>query len=404
MARSHALLPAGWAACTPRADEPPLTPMPSRGCRAMTCLTVSDPERCRERRFRELPRYRLLDMLEERGWYRLGSLIHLDRSRVRENPFQELLLRVLVWGGGFREAVGWSGVEVFREEYCGRVFRYLAGRGGERADAVYTPSADWRMELLVRLPERTLPLIVLDLSLLHRHVSLSELSSLRRQVGAVLGVVRRFLWDRHLLVAGAPPGAYEWLRLFMGRALVDYSPLASDEAASLRGARRIILLDPGADRDLDARDVLEADAFILGGIVDRVPRPGETRRLRLQGLAEPRRLALRGSVHGVPSRLNSVAEIVLRARYETCGDVEEAIRRVMSPRDARLRAYVELSRWSRGRRRKVPWSLYEELASWLPLSPRDFVRATRMAGLEVEGEPPSICGPGPARRECRLSR
>lgn len=373
------------------------TPILSRGSWAMKCLTVADPRRCcGEKCYRELPRYRLLDALQGRGWYSLGSLVHLDSGRVKSNPFQELLVRILSWGGGFVEASHWTGSERFCEEYRGAVFRYIAGRGGSRADAVYTPEADWRSKLLQRLPE-PLPLIVIDLSLVDKHVSMTELRSLRRQVGATLGVVRRYLWDRHLLLAGGPPGAYEWLHMFMGRGLVDYSLLPSDEAALLRGARRIILLDPNAEQGLRPSDVLEADAFIIGGIVDRLPRPGETRRLMLRGLAEPRKLALRGSIHGVPSRLNMLAEIILKARYETCGDVEEAIRSVMSPRDARLRAYVELARWSQGRRKKAPWSLYEELASWLPLSPRDFVRAARMAGLEVE-EPANISGHDRAQR------
>ena len=339
-------------------------------------------------------------MLQERSWYSVGSLVHLDAGRARRNPFQELLVRILSWGGGFVEASKWNGLVRFCEEYRDRAFRYIAGRGEIRADAVYSPEAGWRHELLERLSEPR-PLIVIDLSLLHTHIAMSEYRSLRRQIGATLGVVRRYLWDRHLLLAGAPPGAYEWLRAFLGRGLVDVSTLASDEAAYIRGADRIILLDPNAEHDLEPRDVLEADAFIIGGIVDRLPRPGETRKLVLKGLAEPRRLTLRGSIHGVPSRLNMVAEIVLMARYETCGNVEEAIRRVMSPRDAKLRAYVELARWSRGKKKKVPWSLYEELAKWLPLTPKDFVEAARMAGLDVEEPPASISGRGQAQRAAR---
>ena len=227
------------------------------------------------------------------------------------------------------------------------------------------------------------PLIVIDLGLVASHLR-RELRSLRVQVGAALGVIRRYLWDRHLLLSSAGPGVIEWLRAFMGRALFDYSELPGDEAASLRGASKIIVLDPSAEKPLTSSEVLSADAFIIGGIIDILPRPGATRRLNLRGLGEPRKITLRGSIHGVPSRLPQVVEIVLRARYETC-DIEEAVRRVMSPRDTRLRAFIELMKWSRGRRKRVPLTLYYELREWLPISLRDFVRAARMAKLEVEG-------------------
>ncbi len=259
------------------------------------------------------------------------------------------------------------------------------GRGDENADAIISYQnklCNTRRELFSVL-EKYKPLIVIDLGLVENHVG-RELRSLRVQVGAVLGVIRRYLWDRHLLLSSARPGIIEWLRAFMWRALFDYSELPGDEAASLRGANKIIVLDPSAEKPLTSHEALSADAFIIGGIIDILPRPGATRRLNLRGLGEPRKITLRGSIHGVPSRLPQIVDIVLRARYETC-DVEEAVRRVMSPRDARFRAFIELMKWSRGRRKQVPLTLYYELRKWLPISLRDFVRAARMARLEVEG-------------------
>ncbi len=259
------------------------------------------------------------------------------------------------------------------------------GKGSENADAIISyqnKPCVTRKELLSVLEEYK-PLIVIDLGLIASHLG-RELRSLRVQVGGVLGIIRRYLWDRHLLLSSARPGVVEWLRAFMGRALFDYSELPGDEAASLRGARKIIVLDPLAEKPLTSMEALSADAFIIGGIIDILPRPGATRKLNLRGLGEPRKITLRGSIHGVPSRLPQIAEIVLRARYETC-DVEEAVRRVMSPRDARLRAFIELMKWSRGQQRRVPLALYYELRKWLPISLRDFVRAAKMAKLEIEG-------------------
>ncbi len=353
----------------------------------MTVLTVADPGRCLPRRVGEMPRYRLLDLLVEEGVEALLAvrLGHVARRVMRYDPVQALAVSALVQDASLRRVEGWRGSPVWSEEHRGRRISILRPPGDAAADAAYDGAGSGlRGRLLELLPEQPRPVIAVDLGLVERH-SLDEAGSLRLQLGALLGVVRRFLWDRHLLLAGLRPGVAEWLRGLMGSVSVSLSWLPSDEALRIRGYRRIILLDPSAPEPLTSSDVLEADAFILGGIVDKVARPGETSRLPLRGFYQPRRLELRGSIHGVPNRINAVAEIILRARYETCGDIEEAIKRTMSRRDARLRAYVELTRWSRGKRRTVPWSIYEQLRSWLPLTPEDFAKAARMAGLEVEG-------------------
>ena len=352
----------------------------------MMCLTVADQPGCSSQQLaeHERPKYALLRLLGERGYYKLLPLIHLERSRLQDDPFQEVALHILVWGGGIVEGDRRASV-VYCEEYAGRRFTLLRGEGGERADALLVRSAGgWRWELLAQLPLK--PLIVVDLSLLWRHHP-RELTSLRKQVTATLGVVRRYLWDRHLLLSSVPRGAYEWLRLLLGRGAVQVSELPADEAARLRGARRIMLLDPSASKPLTGDDVLRADAFIVGGIVDRIPRPGETGRLQLAqpDSVERRRILFHGDVHGVPNRINMIVDILLKARYRFCGDVDRAVATTMSKRDIRLRAMVELARWSRGRRSRVPLEVYEEMRKWLPISFEEFVRAARKLGLEVEG-------------------
>ncbi len=351
----------------------------------MTGLTVAD--RCQLLRWREMPRHRLLDLLLERGYGMVASRAWLSRGQ--GDPFQRLLIQGLLRGGSIHAAEpGLRGGLRWLERYHGKMLGFVQGPGGVEADAYYTAQgSQLRSLLLERLPPLPRPLMALDFSLLPEHLP-EEASSLRRQTGAVLGAVRRYLWDRHLVLGSLEPGALQWLRAFLGSPHVYATPLPADEALTLLGAKRIILLDPSADKPLAPSEVLEADAFILGAIVDRVPRPGATRRLRLMGVYEPRRLELRGSIHGVPTRLNMLAETLLAARYQYCGDLEKAITSVMSPRDARWRAYIEISRWLRGRRTRVPWSLYCSLRRWLPLSPRDFIRAARMAGAETEPGPP----------------
>lgn len=343
----------------------------------MKNLTVAEPSgKCGTR-----PRHQeaLLEYLSRKG---VGNVCLFHRRFPRLSLLQELFLRLMIWGECLEP--GRVGCHI-EECYPGPGSAHCLGhgRGDGVADAflAYTSRCRLRGELLQILGEYK-PLIVVDLGLIGMHRD-RELRSLRVQVGASLGVVRRYLWDRHLLLSGTRPGVIEWLRAFMGRGLFDYSSLPGDEAASLRGANKIIVLDPSAESELSGEDIINADAFIIGGIVDIVPRPGATQRLGLRGLGEPRKIVLRGSTVGVPSRIPQVVEIIMRARFETCGDVEEAVRRTMSPRDARLRAFVELMRWSRGKKRKVPISFYHELKKWLPISIRDFVRAAKMAKMDI---------------------
>ncbi len=341
---------------------------------------------CLPRVVEEQTRYALLRLMHERGWESISSRSRLSSSRLAHNPFQEIAVRLLVWGGGLVER-GCGGPVKHREAYRGKIFRYHGWGCSEPVDVVYTHEGRGAEVLVDYLPYgEPRPLIVIDLSQLLEHRLDSEYASLRSQVASTLGVLRLFLWDAHMLVTSARPGVAHWLSLVLGRARVAFTDMPTGEALELLGVRRAVLLDPSADEELSARDVLTAEAFIIGGIVDKIPRPGATAALaRSVPWAARRRVTLRGSVIGVPNRINSIAEIVLRARYEVCGDVEEAIRRAMSPHDARLRAYVEISRAARGSGR-VSWDLYCKLKRWLPLTPNDFVRAARMAHVEVVGD------------------
>lgn len=348
----------------------------------MTVLTVAD---CYAKNIRERPKYRLLDLLEENGAYRLSTDIPPDKLRSTRDPFQLVTVHALVWGGELLFKIV-KGTVLYVEEYKGKNFVFIWGKGVNHSDVMYTRKGNkLKRELASSLPSKPKPVFALDFSLVDEHL-VSEARSLRKQVGASLGVIRRYLWDRHLLLSSVKPGVYSWLKSFMATPHVQVSSLPADEALRLRGYTKIILLDPSAEKPLTPLEVLEADAFIIGAIVDRLPRPGATRGLELRGHYVSRRLELRGSIHGVPNRINMIIEILLKARYDFCGDLEKAILSTMGPRDARLRAMVELARWSRGRRRYVPCRLYYLLSSWLPLSFKDFVRAVHMAGLELKDE------------------
>ena len=334
--------------------------------------------------------YRLLALLEERGWYRLGLGAWIKSARIKQNGFQEVAVRVLVWNGVIAPAERIRGNILQEIEYRGKRFDFIFGRGEVKADAAYYQSpmclakdCITRDKLLQLLPPKPKPLIIIDLSQLPEH-NLDESSSLRRQLAATLGVIREYLWDRHLLLTSAPEGTIAWLHSFIHSSFIRATPMPTDEALEIYGYNgKAILLDPSADEDLKPDEVLEAEAFILGGIVDKRPRPGATARLPIRR-AVRRRIALRGSIIGVPHTLNTLVEAILRARYIYDGDIERALYDVIPPHEARIRAYVEIAR--RGSRSGcVDWRFYEELKRWLPLRPRDFEKAARMAGVRVCG-------------------
>ncbi|NPA04558.1 MAG: hypothetical protein GXO09_00480 [Crenarchaeota archaeon] len=329
----------------------------------------------------ELPRWRLARLLRGAGVSTLLSRLRLKWRRLR---LQEVTVRLLRGEAGIRIEGGTGARLLEADELTGL---RLAAPGGDKsfdAQASMEPPYDISADDIDVEPRR--PIIAVDLSLLPMHRHPRELRSLRRQLICTLGVVRRYLWDAHLLLAPVGAETITWLQQGMRLDRVWLSGTGCAETLRSHGYRRIILLDPDAPRDLSADDVLEADAFIIGGIVDLTPVKGATRSIPGVEGVERRRISLRGSIIGVPNRINIIASIILTARYVTLGDVEEAVRRNMCPRDARLRAAVEIAR--RARSGMVDWSLYMELRKWLPLTEKDFLRAARMAGVTVTGEKP----------------
>ncbi len=329
-------------------------------------------------------------MLDEYGWYEVSSRSRLDVARMRSNPFQEIAVRLLVWGGGFSEKDAWGSKEIYSEEYDGKRYVFYGWGRRQRIDATYSlHTRGPRLDLY--LDENVKPLIVIDLSLFLEHVHPSELLSLRSQIAASLGIIRRFLWDRHLLLTCVREGVYEWLSVLLGKAKIQYTSLPTSEALEVRGIRRIIVLDPYAEEPLTQKDLVYAEAFVLGGVVDKIARPGSTARIaRSIHNAERRKIVLRGMLHGVPNRINSIVEILLKALYVYNGNMEKSIIDTMSKRDIRLRAYIEIARFS-GHNRSISWDFFCELRRWLPLTIDDFIRAARMAHVSIVGKPNIVC-------------
>ena len=345
----------------------------------------------------ERPRDALLKLMKDKGLHRLTSSMWLHRKRLERLGFQyvavEMLVREAFINAGIREDLR----VVFSEEFGGEQFEILLGKGGSRADSILSdrriPGAptfiSWR-ELSELLPDPPFPLFIVDMSLRYIHTD-EELERLRLQILVSLGVIREYLWDRHFAVTSADKESQEWLRTYMGSNKAVVTDTRPNELLWSLGADSVIILRPDAPQTLDGEDVMKANAFLIGGVVDLIPRKGVSRVLdNLVPWGIPRRLSLRGSIIGVPERINRIIEILLKARYIYDGDVEKAIISAMTKRDIQKRLFVEIMRAARGHgdRRYVTWDYYYELKSWLPITPSDFLEAAKKTKVSVRGEPP----------------
>ncbi|BAA79463.1 conserved hypothetical protein [Aeropyrum pernix K1] len=350
--------------------------------------------RRRIRKF-ERPEEALLHLLDAAGIYRVGSRVWLHKPRVRELGFQYLAVETLVREYALAAEREYRGSVVYSKVYGGREYKILLGRGEEVAEAsLADPSTvqrllfSWR-HLEELLPSPPLPAFVVDLSLKFMHTE-EELSKLRLQIAVALSEVRKYLWDPHLVLTNMDPQTSGWISEVLGDNKVTISQSKPSEILWSMDADRVVILRPDAPQPLSGSEVLAADAFLIGGIVDRIPRPGVSRILdNLVPWGVPRRIELRGSVAGVPERINRIVEILLKARYKYPGNLEKAIITSMTKKDVLTRVYSEIIKRGRrvGSELVVEWSLYEDLSSWLPLTPEDFMLAAKRARARIEGAP-----------------
>ncbi|MET1102283.1 MAG: tRNA (guanine-N1)-methyltransferase [Pyrodictiaceae archaeon] len=341
----------------------------------------------------ELLKCRLAKLLEEKA---TRGILLLDRPKTRRfarDPLQELAIDMILHRGGLvlRSLHGREYMAVSLPECSIEHSIMLLSPGGveAKADAVYIREhgRDWARLIDYRLS----PIFIIDLSFISWHKHESELVSLRRQLSTTLGAIRKYLWDGHMVLSSTKPGIAAWLSSYLGRSLVKLTPLTPLDYLQGLDYEKIVLLDPQAEKDLEPREVLETDVFIIGGIVDKLPQPGLSRILYKlsEESVQPRRIALRGRTEGVPKTINGIVEALLLARYKYAGSIEKALIDVMAKHDIMLRLHIEILRASRGNETLDP-SLYCELKTWLPITWQDFVKAVRKAGLKLKSiEQPS---------------
>ncbi len=296
--------------------------------------------------------------------------VHVPRRLPVEFPPQGLAVALLVRRLGLcrgsrqgRTLGMWEGVEL------------LVGVGPEQSTHVADKEcpfefAEYAEELLPRTPR-----IVVDLSLWHEHTE-TEKHELVEQVISTLRAVREYYWDAHLYLTNVS----EEFLTFMSIHAAGMRHRANLSAGFPPLDGRTIMLDPAGPLRATEEYIRSVDNFVIGGIVDKErSSPGATARLAERlGIDERARLDLRGSVVGVPDRINKVSEIVLRVIEGE--DLEHAILSAMSRRD----------KWHRMLRdvQKAKASTLEEaaeLVSWL--NPDDKLMRKLAGVLKPRGDP-----------------
>jgi len=310
----------------------------------------------------------LVRILYERDVRSVASLACELNRRFLRDPFQETAVNMLVKDTKINTRKGLKSKKWFKVEVNGREIWYMWRGGEELSESTHERSGEIsRQDLLPLLDEE--PHVGIYLGFTDMHTE-KELRKLKLQLWGVLDSVRYFLWDAHVVLIEKP----EWLN-WMPTKYIKIMDLKEFEAQH----RNVILLDPNAEKVLSKDDVLSADAFIFGGIVDKeVPRPGLTSKIPCER-CERRKIELWGSIVGVPLTINKLVYAVLRARYELNGDVERAIVDVMGSRERRWRlAWEAVKAYREG---LDPISRVLEVAKALKATKAEVIRALRMSGI-----------------------
>ncbi|MEM0353299.1 MAG: tRNA (guanine-N1)-methyltransferase [Archaeoglobaceae archaeon] len=219
------------------------------------------------------------------------------------------------------------------------------------------------------------PYIAIDCRFYDLHTE-KEKAKLKLQVTQTLGIVREFMWDEKLVIAGKDFGVGVYCERL-------------EEFLKQEGIDEVVLLDPKGERVFDNK---KAKCYVIGGVVDKSENRDLTSKigeeLESAGIkCDRRRIELRGDIVGVPDRINHIAEIVLKVVIDGL-EVEEAIRDVQPVVVARWRLRKEIPKKSVRLRLKdktirvVAKSTFDEL-SWLNVQRKDFYEVCREQRIYV---------------------
>ncbi|ARM76050.1 tRNA (adenine(9)-N1)-methyltransferase Trm10 [Acidianus manzaensis] len=176
------------------------------------------------------------------------------------------------------------------------------------------------------------PVFIIDLSLWNRHLD-EDKNKLLIQLGCSLNTIRNYLWDYNLVINNFP----EKGSLFNFKNKIRYNVEPSSE--------NTIVLNPYGEIEANEDLIRKTKYFIIGGIVDRSGWKNATTELSRIAKYDsfPQvKITLRGSVIGVPDRINKIIEIILKVISGK--KLEDAILETQSNADKFSRLIMEANR------------------------------------------------------------
>ncbi len=228
--------------------------------------------------------------------------------------------------------------------------KILAGNGETKTNYVISKGGE------IKIKEEIIPLepqFIIDLGLFEKQTE-EEKRSLLEQTRLTLATIRHYLSDLNLKLFNKP----NLFSLEGKNKVYTINQIPKEKA---------IVLNPYGDIIANESIILNSKFFIIGGIVDKGRRykNATTFLAKEYGYDDlPQvKISLRGSIVGVPDRINKIVEIVLNTI--TGSSLEDAIISSQSNADKLNRLITEINKMDELNLEKV-----RELASWLKADQR----------------------------------
>ncbi len=291
----------------------------------------------------------LIKLLTERGvkGIKVSRYYYVKYLRESRNPYQRIAIDLLL--GKYSLCSGnYSGRIVYNGEVK---IVYGAGDGGAQAylsKGVCEEVIDIREELRRYIPQY--PIFIIDVLKWFEHTE-GEKNEMIEQILTSLALIRNYLWDGNLAITSVNDEFLKYLSKYARgmRHSMILSTKTTPEFIKSLGVHHdeVIFLDPEGDYALSLNDLRKAKVFVIGGIVDkeRIDVQGSHKLYIMSGLNELGvrrfRIELKGSIRGVPDRINKIIEILLCSIFHN-EDIDRCVINSMTKTDKVLRIMTEL--------------------------------------------------------------
>lgn len=178
---------------------------------------------------------------------------------------------------------------------------------------------------------------LIDLSFFSYHTEKGK-KSLLIQIRESLNEIREFLFDTNLILINFP----EEFKNFLGKNMCKFYKRDEFDFSNFNA----IVLDPYGEEVLGEKDLEKYNLFLIGGIVDVGQRWYYATKYLFEDLnIKRKRIELKGSIRGVPDRINLIIRILLESYYNKI-PLEKAILKNQTKKEIFERLSLELKKKS----------------------------------------------------------